>query len=102
MRLISFFSWLSWRLFRLGSEAKSKNDMSVAGMWCWCFETHRGVITPSGKIGESGDSGEMGECRIHAGAPPPEEVIGEDKSGEIDGGLAFRAGKVYSFTAISI
>ena len=44
------------------SEAEMlKNDRKRAGTLCWCFVSHNGVKTRSGKMGEPGDKGDKGE-----------------------------------------
>lgn len=44
-----------------GSREKGKKLITTAGMRSWCFITHNGVRSPSGKVGEPGDNGEIGE-----------------------------------------
>jgi hypothetical protein len=46
------------------SRQNGKKLITAAGTKSWCFEAHRGVMIPSGNVGEVGVNGEIGECRI--------------------------------------
>ena len=40
---------------------KGKKETSAAGSRSWCFDIHKGVIRPSGKVDALGVKGDKGE-----------------------------------------
>ena len=77
------------------SEAEIlKKARSNEGTESWCLASHKGVKTPSGKMGELGESGERGEC---SSAREAWLLMGGMPSvdGDCGSGAAFRGGRVY-------
>lgn len=78
-----------------GSREKGKKLITAAGTSSWCFVTHNGVRSPSGKVGEPGDKGEIGEWSTYdvlaAGELLSGSLVGL-VGGELWGGVAFRGG----------